>query len=81
VKLPVYSYKCNQCKKIIELLQGFEDSSPLCSCSSGKFVMERLVSEIGRPKFNGSGFYETDYKQNLKKPLESTSGSKGKKNE
>ena len=81
MKLPVYSYKCNQCKEIIELLQGFEDSNPVCNCSNEKIVMDRLVSEIGRPKFNGNGFYETDYKQNLKKPLESTSGSKGEKNE
>ena len=81
MKLPVYSYKCNQCKKIIELLQGFKDPSPACSCSNGEVIMDRLVSEIGKPKFNGNGFYETDYKQNLKKPLESTSGSKGEKNE
>tara|TARA_Y100000401_G_scaffold68909_1_gene55208 strand:- start:254 stop:421 length:168 start_codon:yes stop_codon:yes gene_type:complete len=24
--------------------------------------MEKVMSEVGRPQFKGSGFYETDYK-------------------
>ena len=79
--MPVYNFECNKCKKIIKVLQSFEDSSPRCNSCDGQIKMHRLVSVIGRPKFNGSGFYETDYKQNLKKPLESTNGSKDKKND
>jgi predicted nucleic acid-binding Zn ribbon protein len=43
--------------------------------------MTRLVPQTGRPKFSGSGFYETDYKKSSKKPLEKANGSKDKKNE
>ena len=40
--------------------------------------MDRIISMTNRPKFSGSGFYETDYKKKL---LEKSSDSKGKKNE
>jgi len=80
--MPIYTFKCNKCKKMIELLQNFQDSSPLCfDCCKDGILMNRLVSITARPQFSGSGFYETDYKKNLKKPLDKASGSKDKKNE
>ena len=76
--MPIYKFKCSKCKKIIELLQNFEDSNPYCNCSKNKIIMNRVISMTNRPKFSGSGFYETDYK---KKSLEKSNDSKGEKNE
>ena len=43
---------------------------PLCpKCAydphvQGKFEkMKKVMSEVGKPQFKGSGFYETDYKK------------------
>ena len=80
--MPIYTFECNECKKIIELLQDFEDSNPLCfDCCDDGVLMNRLIPKTGRPQFSGSGFYETDYKKDLKKPLDKANGSKDKKNE
>ena len=79
--MPIYTFKCSECKKTIELLQSFNDLNPLCNCSDSEILMTRLVPKTGRPKFSGSGFYETDYKKSSKKSLEKANGSKDKKNE
>ena len=79
--MPIYSYKCNKCKKTVELLRNVQDISPICDeCGQGT-VMDRLMSLTGKPKFSGSGFYETDYKNNSKKTLDKSNVSKDKKNE
>ena len=60
--MPIYTFECNKCKKIIELLQNFEDSTPQCfECSENGILMGRLIPTTARPQFSGSGFYETDY--------------------
>ncbi len=79
--MPIYSYKCNKCKKTIELLRKVQDANPICHECGEDAVMDRLMSLTGRPKFSGSGFYETDYKSNSKKSLDKSNVSKDKKNE
>ena len=74
--MPVYSFICNKCKKKIDLLQKFGDLNPVCNDCGKDTLMNRMIPKTGRPKFSGSGFYETDYKKNLKKPLEKSNGSK-----
>jgi len=54
--------QCEDCKKVFEVLIREIDDRPkqVCpKCSSGN-----ITQKIGTPtiKFNGSGFYETDYK-------------------
>ena len=51
------------CGEIKEVLQNFNMSNPFCDNSNNKEKMDRLISATGRPKFAGSGFYETDYKK------------------
>ena len=79
--MPIYTFKCEKCQKSVDLLQNFGDSNPSCDCSEDNVVMDRLIPMTGRPKFSGSGFYETDYKKHSKKSLKKTNDSKGKKNE
>ena len=57
--MPFYSYKCPSCKKEKEVLQGMNDKPPICD----GVKMERLFKSVGKPRFKGSGFYETDYKK------------------
>jgi len=79
--MPIYKFKCSKCRNVLELLQNFEDSNPVCNCSKNNNMMDKLISITGRPKFSGSGFYETDYKKKSNKSLEVTNGSKDKKND
>ena len=67
--MPFYTFKCPSCKVEIDILQGMNDSAPICKkCSEAsldihKPVMEKLISIPAKPKFKGKGFYETDYKK------------------
>ena len=63
--MPFYTFKCPSCNKEEELLQGMKDELPLCKeCDLKNHIVEmkRVFKSVGKPKFKGSGFYETDYK-------------------
>jgi|TARA_R110002167_G_scaffold70826_1_gene199951 putative FmdB family regulatory protein len=63
--MPFYTFKCPSCNKEEELLQGMSDKLPLCKeCDLKNYLveMQRVFKSVGKPKFKGSGFYETDYK-------------------
>ena len=57
--MPLYEYRCTQCRALEEVLQGFSDpSTPACpKCGS---EMKRQISAPAI-QFKGSGFYKTDY--------------------
>ena len=63
--MPFYTFKCPSCNKEEELLQGMNDELPLCEkCDLENHIVEmkRVFKSVGKPKFKGSGFYETDSK-------------------
>ena len=68
--MPVYTYKCNTCGLKEDFIKTTEDSKtqlcPKCcynpNLDGDDEKMTRVYSNIGKPKFKGSGFYETDYK-------------------
>ena len=68
--MPFYTFKCRTCDDVKEELRKIGDyKEPLCPrCAynleaQGKYeMMEKVVSSVAKPKFKGSGFYETDYK-------------------
>ena len=52
--------KCEDCLEC-----GCNRADGTCGCD-GKMKsieMERVFSNVGKPQFKGSGFYETDYKE------------------
>lgn len=59
--MPIYEYKCNICERIWEeiVLVSSVVETPVCIC--GSLDVTKLISKTGRPKFTGTGFYETDY--------------------
>jgi putative FmdB family regulatory protein len=64
--MPIYEYRCAACGHELEALQKITDS-PLRKCPEcAKSMLKRLVSA---PSFRlkGSGWYETDFKNNGEK--------------
>jgi len=59
--MPIYTYRCNSCKKLIERLHGVK-KKVIMICPSCGGQMQKTVSLPSKPKFKGTGFYETDYK-------------------
>lgn len=74
--MPFYTFKCRNCNLEQEELRKMGDfKEPLCpKCcydpeAQGKYErMEKTISNVSKPQFKGSGFYETDYKRAKAKP-------------
>ena len=70
--MPIYTYKCPSCNKTEDVLQSVKEPDPVCmkcanaSCGVHLPEMKRVFSDVGKPQFKGSGFYETDYKKKSK---------------
>ena len=68
--MPFYTFKCRTCNDTQDEMRKMGDyKEPLCPrCAYNPEAqgiyerMEKVISEVGRPQFKGSGFYETDYK-------------------
>jgi putative FmdB family regulatory protein len=77
--MPIYTYKCKNCGKIIEKLKPMSSNgSEICDHCSGEAI--RVFSPAGII-FKGSGFYTTDYKSTHNKKAGNTSQSgTGEKN-
>lgn len=70
--MPTYDYKCNACKKRMEIFQSIKDSPKRKCPECGKNSLERLIGTGGAIIFKGSGFYQTDYRsESYKKGAES----------
>lgn len=59
--MPIYTFKCRCGHKQDMICKSSDKDVRACTkCGCG---MKRMVSKTGKPLFKGSGFYETDYKQ------------------
>jgi putative FmdB family regulatory protein len=71
--MPIYTYKCNNCKKIFDefVLSTCNGEEILCSdCNSS---VSRVFSPVGII-FKGKGFYSTDYGAKTKNIASSENG-------
>lgn len=68
--MPTYDYKCLKCNEKFEVFQKINDD-PIDKCPKCGGEVKRLIGAGAGPIFKGSGFYQTDYKNNK-------SGSDGK---
>ncbi|HSR13429.1 MAG TPA: FmdB family zinc ribbon protein [Thermodesulfobacteriota bacterium] len=59
--MPIYEYKCNNCGKVVEVMQKFSDK-PLSRCPSCGGRLTRLISNCSF-QLKGTGWYVTDYKK------------------
>lgn len=71
--MPIYEYKCKNCKSNFEKMQKITDD-PLRVCESCGGELEKQISRTGF-QFKGSGWYVTDYSNKGK--AESKAESKG----
>lgn len=72
--MPTYEYKCLKCDHRFELFQ-LMSAEPIKVCPKCSGEVKRLIGAGAGPIFKGTGFYQTDYKNNSGK----TSGSLPKK--
>jgi putative FmdB family regulatory protein len=63
--MPTYDYKCNSCGNRFEVFQSMS-SEPVKECPECGGEVRRLIGTGSGPIFKGSGFYQTDYKNNSK---------------
>jgi len=64
--MPTYEYKCLNCNNIFEVFQSMS-AEPLKECPKCNGPVKRLIGSGLSPIFKGSGFYQTDYKNNPSK--------------
>lgn len=76
--MPIYEYMCTNesCGHQLEALQKLSDE-PLVFCPAcGESTLKKKISAAGF-RLKGTGWYETDFKNNGKKPAKTTSSSEG----
>jgi|SRR3954447_18269861 len=70
--MPIYVYRCADCKAETEKRQGFSDA-PLTTCETCGGAVRRVLQPAG-VIFKGSGFYSTDYRNGAAAKKSSTDG-------
>ena len=75
--MPTYDYECDACGHTMELFQGINDPVKKKCPECGKNKLKRLFGTGAAMVFNGSGFYQTDYRsEGYKKAAAADSKSK-----
>ncbi len=65
--MPTYEYKCSHCPERLEEVRRMaerEELKPCHKCGEGYLMV--VMSLPAPPKFNGAGFYATDYSKKPK---------------
>lgn len=77
--MPIYEYQCEKCGHHLEKIQKMSDE-PLKDCPEcHESALRKLVSAAAF-KLKGTGWYETDFKDNSKKKPDEKSTITNKKN-
>ena len=69
--MPNYDYKCTECNHLFDVFQKMTDE-PLAVCPKCGGKLKRLIGAGSGPIFKGTGFYQTDYKNNGKNSVTSS---------
>ena len=67
--MPFYEYQCNECDHHIEVLQKISDAPLVCCPGCNEPALKRLIS-LAAFRLKGTGWYETDFKNNDRKKEE-----------
>ena len=69
--MPIYEYRCEACGHELDALRKISDP-PLTDCPAcGASALKKQISAVAF-RLKGSGWYETDFKQNNRKNLHET---------
>ena len=75
--MPIYEYACRKCNHTLDALQKLSDA-PLVECPEcGEQQLRRLIS-APRFRLKGAGWYETDFKKDKQRNLQSGDGEPAK---
>jgi putative FmdB family regulatory protein len=74
--MPIYEYRCQDCRDEIEVQQSFSDDA-LTTCPTCGGTLKKKFSSVGI-SFKGSGFYKTDSRSSSSSPAKKDSGDKDK---
>src|SRR5690554_2644258 len=75
--MPTYEYACELCGHQLEIFQSIRAERIVTCPSCSKDGLKRLIGRGAGIIFKGTGFYQTDYKNNSVQPKEETkAGSK-----
>ena len=70
--MPIYQYKCSDCDHQFDALQKMSDAK-LVDCPECKKPTLRKQLTAAAFKLNGTGWYETDFKNSGSKPVAKSS--------
>ena len=73
--MPIYEYRCKSCKKVIEVIQRFNDP-PLRKCRACSGRLEKLISRTSF-QLKGGGWYASGYAKSGGSPSSKSSGATG----
>ena len=62
--MPTYDYHCTECGHTFEEYQPITSDTLVVCPNCGKHALRRVMGTGGGLIFKGSGFYQTDYKNN-----------------
>jgi putative FmdB family regulatory protein len=74
--MPIYEYRCKDCRHELEAQQSFSDEA-LTECPSCGGTLKKKFSSVGI-SFKGSGFYKTDSRGAAASGAKSTTESSDK---
>ena len=77
--MPFYEYQCTSCDHKLEVLQKISDTPLICCPSCNETTLKKLISAVAF-RLKGSGWYETDFKNDVKKSKESPEDALQNKN-
>ena len=72
--MPIYEYRCGSCEFELEKLQKMSDDMLVDCPECDQPALKRLISAVAF-RLKGSGWYETDFKQDNKRNLAESSDS------
>lgn len=75
--MPTYSYRCQSCGHLFDLFQKITDepAKDCPSCEAKDSVQRQIGGGAALLRFQGDGFYETDYKRSGQKQTEEPGSS------
>ncbi len=73
--MPIYEYQCEKCGHQMEKLQKMSDD-PLKECPECEEPALRKLVSAAAFKLKGTGWYETDFKDNSKKQPDTKTSDK-----
>jgi putative FmdB family regulatory protein len=73
--MPIYEYQCKACNIVSDFIQKMSDEPKITCPECNQDALKKLISA---PRFRlaGSGWYETDFKQNGQRNLVSSDNEK-----